>query len=138
MRARRRLRSGALTRALAPRLGASAVSAADPSAPFADARRERVPGAEVVVAGAEQLPFVDVIQTCLLGARSACSARIDQAERFVRRTLPGRPVRVYDAIRRRVGERAPQAARRARATRASVSSVPAASTRARTIARLRG
>jgi len=50
---------GALTRALAQRLGPSAVSAADPSAPFADACRERVPGAGVVVAGAEQLPFAD-------------------------------------------------------------------------------
>jgi len=51
--------------------------------------------------GGNDAGFVDVIQTCLLSARSACSARVAEAERFVRRTLPGRLDRVYDAIRRR-------------------------------------
>jgi SAM-dependent methyltransferase len=50
---------GALTSALAGRLGASAVCAADPSEPFAAACRSRVPGAEVVAASAEALPFAD-------------------------------------------------------------------------------
>jgi SAM-dependent methyltransferase len=48
---------GPLTAALAERLGPGNVSAADPSKPFAEACRERVPGAEVVVAAAESLPF---------------------------------------------------------------------------------
>jgi SAM-dependent methyltransferase len=50
---------GALTAALAERLGAANVSAVDPSEPFAAACRARVPGAEVVVAIAEALPFAD-------------------------------------------------------------------------------
>jgi SAM-dependent methyltransferase len=50
---------GALTRALADRLGAANVRAAEPSEPFAAACRARVPGVEVVVAGAEALPFAD-------------------------------------------------------------------------------
>jgi SAM-dependent methyltransferase len=50
---------GALTGALAQRLGAASVCAADPSEPFALACRERHPGVEVVVAPAEALPFAD-------------------------------------------------------------------------------
>jgi SAM-dependent methyltransferase len=50
---------GALTAALAKRLGEASVSAADPSAPFVEACRARVPGADVVVAPAESLPFAD-------------------------------------------------------------------------------
>jgi SAM-dependent methyltransferase len=50
---------GALTAALAERLGAGNVSAAEPSETFAQACRERLPGVEVVVAGAEELPFLD-------------------------------------------------------------------------------
>jgi SAM-dependent methyltransferase len=48
---------GALTAALAGRLGAERVAAAEPSEAFAAACRARVPGAEVVVARAEALPF---------------------------------------------------------------------------------
>ena len=51
--------TGALTAVLAERLGADAVAAAEPSEPFAAACRVRVPGAEVVVASAEALPFGD-------------------------------------------------------------------------------
>jgi ubiquinone/menaquinone biosynthesis C-methylase UbiE len=51
--------SGALTTALARRLGAASVCAADPSEPFAEACQARLPGVEVVVAGAEALPFAD-------------------------------------------------------------------------------
>jgi ubiquinone/menaquinone biosynthesis C-methylase UbiE len=50
---------GALTGALAGRLGAANVTAADPSEPFVEACRSRIPGVEVVVAGAEALPFPD-------------------------------------------------------------------------------
>jgi len=48
---------GALTAELAARLGAGRVAAVDPSEPFVAACRERHPGVEVVVAGAEALPF---------------------------------------------------------------------------------
>ena len=50
---------GALTDALARRLGAGNVSAADPSEPFVEACRARLPGVEVVAAPAEALPFAD-------------------------------------------------------------------------------
>ena len=50
---------GALTAVLAHRLGPDAVAAVDPSAPFVAACRERVPGADVREAGAEDLPFDD-------------------------------------------------------------------------------
>ena len=50
---------GALTAALAERLGTSSVSGADPSQPFAEACRARLPGVEVIVAAAEELPIAD-------------------------------------------------------------------------------
>jgi SAM-dependent methyltransferase len=50
---------GALTAALAERLGPASVCGVDPSAAFVRACRARVPGAEVVVAPAEALPFAD-------------------------------------------------------------------------------
>jgi ubiquinone/menaquinone biosynthesis C-methylase UbiE len=50
---------GALTGELVSRVGADLVSAVDPSAPFAEAARERFPGADVRVAPAEHLPFED-------------------------------------------------------------------------------
>lgn len=50
---------GALTAELVTRLGAEAVTAVDPSAPFAEAVRARHPGVEVHQASAEQLPFAD-------------------------------------------------------------------------------
>ena len=52
---------GALTAALAERLGPADVCGADPSQPFAEACRARLPGVEVVVAGAEKLPFADAV-----------------------------------------------------------------------------
>jgi SAM-dependent methyltransferase len=48
---------GALTGELVSRLGATSVSAADPSPPFVAAARERYPGVEVKEASAEALPF---------------------------------------------------------------------------------
>jgi SAM-dependent methyltransferase len=50
---------GALTAALAGRLGKESVSAVDPSELFVEACRTRVPGVEVVLAPAEKLPFAD-------------------------------------------------------------------------------
>jgi SAM-dependent methyltransferase len=50
---------GALTAALVERLGRADVSGVDPSEPFVEACRARNPGVEVVVAGAESLPFAD-------------------------------------------------------------------------------
>ena len=50
---------GALTAALAERLGPASVGAAEPSEPFAEACRARLPEVDVVVAGAEALPFAD-------------------------------------------------------------------------------
>ena len=51
--------TGALTAELAGRLGASSVSAVDPSASFVASVRERYPGVDVRLAGAERLPFSD-------------------------------------------------------------------------------
>jgi ubiquinone/menaquinone biosynthesis C-methylase UbiE len=48
---------GPLTSALANLLGAENIAAVDPSEPFVDACRARVPGADVRVGVAEQLPF---------------------------------------------------------------------------------
>jgi SAM-dependent methyltransferase len=50
---------GGLTKALAAVVGAENVSAVDPSEPFAKTCREQVPGADVRVAAAEELPFAD-------------------------------------------------------------------------------
>ncbi len=50
---------GVLTRVLAEVLGAENVAAVDPSEPFVAACGERVPGADVRLAPAEQLPFED-------------------------------------------------------------------------------
>jgi SAM-dependent methyltransferase len=50
---------GALTAELVGRAGTDAVSAVDPSAPFASAVRERLPGVDVRLAPAEALPFPD-------------------------------------------------------------------------------
>jgi SAM-dependent methyltransferase len=51
--------TGLLTAALAESLGADNVAGAEPSEPFAEACRARLPGVEVAVAGAEALPFGD-------------------------------------------------------------------------------
>jgi SAM-dependent methyltransferase len=50
---------GALTTELVRRLGATAVTAVDPSEQFAAAAKERHPGVDVRVAAAEVLPFAD-------------------------------------------------------------------------------
>ena len=50
---------GALSAELAKRTGVENVTAVEPSDVFAEACRARLPGVEVVVAGAESLPFPD-------------------------------------------------------------------------------
>jgi SAM-dependent methyltransferase len=50
---------GALTATLVEQLGAARVSAVDPSAPFVDACRARLPGIDVVEAAAEALTYAD-------------------------------------------------------------------------------
>ena len=50
---------GALTTELVALLGAEQVAAVDPSQPFADACRRRLPGVSVELAPAEELPFDD-------------------------------------------------------------------------------
>jgi SAM-dependent methyltransferase len=50
---------GGLTAQLVDRLGADAVSAVDPSAPFVAAVRARLPGVDARTAPAERLPFPD-------------------------------------------------------------------------------
>src|SRR5215831_6883137 len=50
---------GALTAELVSRAGPEAVSAVEPSASFAAAARERLPGVDIRRSGAEQLPFPD-------------------------------------------------------------------------------
>ena len=50
---------GALTEVLVSRLGAGLVAAVDPSEPFVEAARERLPGVDVRLGPAEALPFAD-------------------------------------------------------------------------------
>jgi SAM-dependent methyltransferase len=57
---------GALTAELAAALGPGQVAAADPSEPFAEACRARLPGVRVEVASAEALPFADAAFDCVL------------------------------------------------------------------------
>jgi ubiquinone/menaquinone biosynthesis C-methylase UbiE len=51
--------TGALTGALATRLGAESTVAVDPSEPFVEACRMQLPGVEAISASAEALPFAD-------------------------------------------------------------------------------
>jgi len=50
---------GALTAVLAARLGSAHVAALDPSEPFVDAARTRLPGVDIRLASAESIPFDD-------------------------------------------------------------------------------
>ena len=50
---------GGLAKVLADLVGAENVAAVDPSGPFAEICRDQVPGADVRVAAAEELPFPD-------------------------------------------------------------------------------
>jgi SAM-dependent methyltransferase len=50
---------GALTAVLVDRLGSENVAALDPSEPFVEAARSRLPGVDIRLAGAESIPFDD-------------------------------------------------------------------------------
>jgi SAM-dependent methyltransferase len=50
---------GALIEELVARIGAEAVTAVDPSAPFVEAARQRFPDVRILAASAESLPFED-------------------------------------------------------------------------------
>ena len=64
---------GPLTRVLADRLGTDNVAAVDPSEPFVAACRSRVPGADVRVAVAEELPSTPTSST-QCSPSSSCSS----------------------------------------------------------------
>jgi SAM-dependent methyltransferase len=80
--------SGLLTSALADRLGAASVAAADPSEPLLAACAERVPGADVRRASAEQLPWPDgsfdaVLSQLVLNFVSDADAALAEMRRVV-------------------------------------------------------
>jgi SAM-dependent methyltransferase len=80
---------GAVTRALAARVGADHVTAVDPSPPFAAACRQRVPGADVRVAAAEELPFADdgfdaVVSQLVVNFMSDAEAGVREMRRVAR------------------------------------------------------
>ncbi len=82
---------GALAAALASRVGATNVSAVDPSEPFAEACRARLPGVEVAIASAESLPFPDhrfdaTLSQLVLNFIGAPEAGVEE---MVRVTRPG-------------------------------------------------
>jgi ubiquinone/menaquinone biosynthesis C-methylase UbiE len=81
--------TGALTAALADRLGVENVSGVDPSAPFVEACRARLPGADIEIAGAEQLPFADgafdaVLSQLVLNFMSDTKQGVDEMKRVTR------------------------------------------------------
>jgi ubiquinone/menaquinone biosynthesis C-methylase UbiE len=87
---------GALTAELAGRLGTAAVCAVEPSESFAAAARERLPGVDVRLSAAEQLPFSD-------GAFDVAAAQlvvhfmadpVAGLREHCRQLLPGGPVEV--------------------------------------------
>jgi len=80
---------GSLTRVLAATAGADHVSAVDPSDPFVDACRERVPGADIRVATAEALPFEDdsfdaVLSQLVLNFMTDTAAGVREMRRVAR------------------------------------------------------
>ena len=95
---------GALTAALAERLGPANVCGADPSEPFVDACRSRLPGVEVVVAPAESLPFADrdfdvALSQLVVNFMRDPEAGVGEMARVTRRTF-------WDAAREIEPERA--------------------------------
>ena len=56
-------------------------------------------GLVTLTIGGNDAGFSDVMTTCVTGSDSTCVNRVNQAETFVRNTLPGRLNTVYNAIR---------------------------------------
>ncbi|CAG7598619.1 SGNH/GDSL hydrolase family protein [Actinacidiphila bryophytorum] len=56
-------------------------------------------GLVTLTIGGNDAGFSDVMTTCVTGSDSTCVNRVNQAETFVRNTLPGRLDTVYNAIR---------------------------------------
>ena len=54
-----------------------------------------------ITVGGDDAGFAEVMATCTLLTDLVCTGRVDQAQGFVRGTLPGQLDRVYSAIRRR-------------------------------------
>lgn len=83
---------GVLLLELAQRLGATRVAGVDPSAPFIEAARTAVPGADVRSAPAEQLPFeADVFDVVLsqlvVNFMADAEAGVAEMRRVARRTV---------------------------------------------------
>lgn len=81
--------TGVLTSALAQRLGAALVAAVDPSEAFVGVCRDRVPGAQILVASAESLPFPEgrfdaVLSQLVVNFMKDPSAGVGEMRRVVR------------------------------------------------------
>ena len=83
---------GGLLAELARRLGPERVAGAEPSAPFLEAARARVPGADLRQASAEELPFVDgsfdvVLSQLVVNFMSDAERGVGELRRVSRRTV---------------------------------------------------
>jgi SAM-dependent methyltransferase len=83
---------GVLLAELAQRLGATRAAGADPSEPFVEAARAAVPGADVRLAAAEQLPFDDdsfdvVLSQLVVNFMADPEAGVAEMRRVARRTV---------------------------------------------------
>jgi SAM-dependent methyltransferase len=83
---------GVLLSELVRRLGADRVAGVDPSAPFVEAARAAVPGADVRVATAEHLPFADgafdvVVSQLVVNFMDDAEAGVREMRRVARRTV---------------------------------------------------
>jgi SAM-dependent methyltransferase len=83
---------GVLLAELARRLGAERVAGVDPSEPFVEAARAAVPGADVRLAAAEQLPFPDdsfgvVLSQLVVNFMSDAEAGVAEMRRVARRLV---------------------------------------------------
>jgi SAM-dependent methyltransferase len=83
---------GALLAELSRRLGVDHVAGADPSPPFAEAARAAVPGADVRLARAEQLPFESrafdvVLSQLVVNFMDDAPAGVAEMRRLARRTV---------------------------------------------------
>jgi ubiquinone/menaquinone biosynthesis C-methylase UbiE len=83
---------GAALAALAERLGPDRVTGVEPSEPFAELARQRVPGADVRVAAAESLPFGDdefdvVISQLVVNFMSDAQRGVSEMARVASRTV---------------------------------------------------